>query len=82
MDSKFKIIMSSDIEYDELCAEIYFEDQFVGIVTQEQGFENLEIEIHPPKNTNFWSFKFSEFEAILKSAKKALWEMRKLPDDS
>lgn len=77
MDSKFKIIMSSDIEYDDLCAEIYFEEQFVGIITQEEGFENLKIEIHPPQNTKFWNFKFSEFECMLKSAKEALWEMRK-----
>lgn len=77
MTSKFRIIISSDIDYNELCAEIFFEDQFVGILTQEQGFENLEIEIHPPKNKNFWAFKFSEFESILKSAKEALREMRK-----
>jgi hypothetical protein len=77
MTSRFKIIMSSDLNYNELCAEIFFEDQFVGILTQEQGFENLEIEIHPPQNKKFWIFKFSEFETVLKSAKEALWEMRK-----
>ena len=59
--SKFKIIMSSDENYNELCAEIFFEDQFVAIVTQEKGFENLEVEIHHPKNKNYWVFKFSEF---------------------
>jgi len=69
--------MSSDIEYNELCAEIYFDDQFVGILTQEHGFENLEIEIRPSQNKKFWVFAFSEFEAVLKSAKEALWKMRK-----
>ena len=77
MTSKFKIIMSSDGEYIELCAEIFFDDQFVGILTQEQGFENLEIEIHPSQNKKNWKFKFSEFEAVLKSAKDSLLEMRK-----
>jgi len=77
MASKFKILISSDTDYNELCAEIFFEDQFVGIITQEEGFENLEIEIYPPNNKKFWDFKFSEFEAILKSAKETLWEMRK-----
>lgn len=48
MTSKFKILISSDIDYDELCAEIFFEDQFVGILTQEKGFKNLKIEIYPP----------------------------------
>ncbi len=77
--TEFRIIISSDIQYDDLCAEIYFKDQFVGILTQENGLENLEIEIHPPQNTKFWVFKFSEFEAVLKSAKETLWKMRKLP---
>ena len=73
--------MSSDTDYNELCAEIFFEDQFVGILTQEKGLENLEIEIYPSPNKKFWAFKFSEFEAILKSAKEALWEMRKISED-
>lgn len=78
--SEFKIIMSSDENYNDLCAEIFFEDQFVAIVTQEKGFENLEIEIHPPKNMNFWAFKFAEFIQILGSAKESLREMRKNPE--
>lgn len=69
--------MSSDDNYNELCAEIFFDNQFVAIVTQEKGFENLEIEIHHPKNQNFWVFNFSEFTQVLRSAKEALWEMRK-----
>ncbi len=81
MTSKFKILISSDTAYNDLCAEIFFEDQFVGILTQEQGLENMEIEIHPPQNKKLWIFNFSEFEAALKSAKEALWEMRKLPED-
>ena len=77
MTSKFKIILSSDVDYNELCAEIFFEGQFVAILTQEHGFENLEIEIHPPRNKETWVFKFSEFELILNSAKKALLDMQK-----
>ncbi len=78
MESKFKIIMSSDIDYDELCAEIYYENQFVAIINQEKGLENLEIEIYPPQETKFWHFKYSEFEEILKQARKTLCKMRKL----
>lgn len=77
MISKFKIIMSSDLDYEELCAEIYFEDQFVAMLTQENGIENMEIEIHPPQNKKFWSFKFSDFETIMESAKKSLYDMKK-----
>ncbi len=36
-----------------------------------------QIEIRPSQNKKFWVFAFSEFEAVLKSAKEALWKMRK-----
>lgn len=80
MNNKFKILMTSDIEYEDLCAEIYYEDQFVAIVNQEKGYDNLEIEIHPPKDKAYWTFNFGEFMYYLEDAKKALWEMRKLPE--
>lgn len=79
-DSKFKIFMSSDANYNELCAEIFFKDQFVGIVTQEEDLENAKITISPPQRGGSWLFSLSEFESILKSAKNALWEMRKISE--
>ena len=77
MKNEFKIVISSDLDYEDLCAEIYFDNQFVAILTQEKGFENLLIEIYPPENKKNWSFKFSDFETILKNAKEQLWKMRK-----
>lgn len=77
---KFKILISSDIEYDDLCAEIYYENQYVGMLTQEKGFENLEIEINPPKEQEKWVFKFSELMIVLEEAKETLWKMRKIPE--
>jgi hypothetical protein len=73
--------MSSDIDYEDLCAEIYFENEFVAILTQENGFDNLQIEIHPPLNQKFWVFNFSEFESIIQSAKETLYKMRKFPEE-
>ena len=82
MTSKFNIIISSDIDYNDLCAEIFFENQFVAILTQEEGFDNLEIQIHSPIKEKYWSFKFAEFEKALNSAKEILKEMQKSPEDS
>lgn len=78
--SNFKIIMSSDEKYNDLCAEIYYEGQFVAILSQEKGFENLEIEIGSPDEGGAWVFKVSEFLNILNSAKDALWKMRKISE--
>jgi hypothetical protein len=77
VDSKFRIIISSDDEYEDLCAEIYYEDQFIAILTQEQGFENLKIEFYPYQMGVNLVFKFAEFENALNSAKKTLQDMKK-----
>ena len=81
MESKFRTLISSDLDYEDLCAEIYFEEQFVAMLTQEQGFENLEIEIHSPPNQKFWTFKFSEFEEAVQHAKCRLLELQKMPEE-
>lgn len=78
---KFRIDIGSDLEYEDLVADIYFEDRFVAMLTQEQGFENLEIEIYPPETQKFWVFKFSEFDEAIQYAKRRLWELRRIPDE-
>lgn len=81
MEEKFIIRICSDIDYEDLVADIYFKDKIVAMVTQELGFENLEIKIYPPVNAEFWVFKFSEFESAIQHAKQRLWELRKLPEE-
>lgn len=78
MKSKFKIILSSDEGYEDLCAEIYYEGQFVAIITQEKGYENCEIEIHSNESVNLWIFNLKDFESTIQSAKNTLLEMRKI----
>lgn len=83
MDFKnFRVIFVSDVDYEDLVSDIYFENKKVAMLTQERGYENLEIEIYPPLNQEFWVFKFSEFEEAIQHAKRRLWELRKLPEDS
>ncbi|WP_041941533.1 hypothetical protein [Waddlia chondrophila] len=77
----FRIDISGDLEYEDLVADIYFKDEFVAMLTQEKGYENLEIDIYPPKFKEAWHFNYSEFEQALKYAKDRLWELRKLPEE-
>ena len=77
MNEKFRVDISSDLEYEDLVADIYFEDQIVAILTQELGFENMEIKIYPSKKQERWIFRFSEFEEVIQYAKRRLWELRK-----
>ena len=82
MSTNFRVDISGDLDYEDLVADIYFKDQFVAMLSQEKGFENLEIEIHLPKNQEKWLFKFSEFENALQYAKQRLWDLRKLPESN
>jgi hypothetical protein len=77
--NKFRIDIADDLDYGDLIADIYFEDQIIAMLTQEHGFENMEIKIYPPKTRDFWAFKFSEFEEAIQYAKLRLWELRKAP---
>jgi|SRR3989344_3856838 len=67
-DQGFEILISSDLQYEELCSEIYFEDQLVALITRENGLENAIIEIFPPSNSENWSFDCARF---LKTVEKA-----------
>lgn len=76
-ENGFDIIISSDIQYEELCAEIYFNREFVAIITQEQGIEHSIIDVYPPLNGEKWTFDYVEFIQILKDAQNSLMKMKK-----
>jgi phage pi2 protein 07 len=76
-ENGFDIIISSDIQYEELGAEIYFNTEFVAIITQEQGIEHSIIAIYPPLNGEKWTFNYVEFIQILKDAQNSLIKMKK-----
>ena len=42
--SKFNIMISSDLNYEDLVAEIYFNDKFVGLINQDDP-QNLRFEL-------------------------------------
>lgn len=77
----FRVDIVGDLDMEDLSADIYFNGRFVAMLSQERGFENLEIELHPPKDTKFWVFNFAEFDEALQYAKNRLWELRKLPEN-
>ncbi len=76
-DVKFEFSVGSDPEFDDLVADIGFEDHLVALLTQEDGFDNLRIRIFPPIDEPFWDFHFNDFEKILNKAKERLKELRK-----
>jgi hypothetical protein len=75
----FEFTVGSDIDFEDLVADIGFENNLVALLTQEDGFQNLRIRIYPSKNQMFWDFRLDELEAIINKAKTRLWELRKIP---
>lgn len=80
--NNFTYTIGSDIDYEDLIADIYFEDQILAVLTQEEGFRNLRIIIYPPKNKEFWDFRLDEFETVIHNVKERLWQLRKISEDS
>jgi hypothetical protein len=75
MKENFEIVISSDIDYDDLCAEIYYKDQIVAMLSQENGVDNMIIDIYSSKN-ECWKFNLNDFDKIVLKAKKMLLEMK------
>ena len=80
-EKKFEFTVGSDIDFGDLIADIGFENKLVALLTKEEGFENLRIRIYPPKDEEYWDFRFDQFEEIINRAKKRLWELRIQPED-
>lgn len=80
-NKKFRIIIVGDLDYNDLVADIYFEDYLVAMLTQEEGFENLKILIYPPKNAEAWDFRFDELQEAMMHAKNRLWDLRLMPEE-
>lgn len=81
-ETNFEFTVGSDVDYEDLVADIGFETNLVALLTQESGFQNMRIKIFPSKNSECWDFRLDEFEKVIDRAKKRLWELRKLSEDS
>ena len=63
-----KIIISSDVYYENLIAEIYFDDILIALLQQENGINDIRIEFSSDINT----INFDWFQNALNEAKKKL----------
>jgi len=69
----FKIRICSDLDYEEMVADISYENYMVAVVTQEKGIDNMEIKIFPPGNgLTSWDFPLDDLIKALQSAKNVL----------
>jgi hypothetical protein len=74
---KFKFTVGSDDVHEKLAAEIIYESNFIAELTQENGFDNLMIELFYPSNTNkpFCKCRLDDFLEVINMAKRKLGEV-------
>jgi len=73
----WEIKVCSDIEYEELIAEIYFDGEFFGLISQEAGPRLFQLEIHPRKGGGPWRLSLAEVEKAIAEAAGRLVRMPK-----
>jgi len=75
--NEFSIDVGSDQDHEDLVAEVYFDNEFVGMLTQEAGFGSMEVVIYPRGDGNPWTFRYEDFLRVLREARDRLWELRR-----
>lgn len=78
MNSGFRFTVGSEPEREELVGDLYFDDHIVCVLTQEDGFEAMQIELHRQPEGGAWAFSLADFEEALAALKKRMWELRQV----
>ena len=78
MNSDFEIDVGSDPNYEDLVADISYKGTFLALLSQEEGFESLDVEIHTREDGRPWRFKLMQLEEAIAKAKQKLWELRRI----
>ena len=60
-----------------MVGDLYFDDRIVCVLTQEGGFEAMQIDLYAPPGGGEWSFQLADFEAALSALKQRMWELRR-----
>jgi hypothetical protein len=58
-DKKFTVEVCSDLDYEEMVADISYENHTLATISQENGIDNMEIEIFPHSEMTSWILPLS-----------------------
>ncbi|MDX6039418.1 hypothetical protein [Scandinavium lactucae] len=65
---QLKIVVASDVDYENLIAEIYCDGEFIALLQQEDGEGNIKVEF----SSNARAIDFDWFQYALSEARKTL----------
>lgn len=75
--NRFRISVGDDDLHEDLTAEIYFDEKFLALVSQEIGLERAVVDLQRCPDSDAWSFNLDAFLKVLDQAKHRLWELRR-----
>jgi hypothetical protein len=75
--ANFRISVGDDSEHEDLNAEIYFKEEYLALVSQEDGFQKSVIQIQSRPNGEAWLFPLFDFMEAIEIAKQRLWDLRR-----
>ncbi|MBI5432004.1 MAG: hypothetical protein HZA52_04155 [Planctomycetes bacterium] len=78
MDPRFRITIGSDPDHEDLVGELYFAGQIVCVLTQERGYEAMEIELHVPRGEQKSVLPAAAFFEALEHLRKRMQELRRI----
>ena len=76
----FKIVTCSDLDHEEIVADVCWNHDTIATVNQDKGLENLEVELFSQSGEESLKFPFDEMMEAFSEAKETLFKMQKLPD--
>lgn len=72
MENKFRMLLATDIDYEDFIIYIFRENDMIAILDQEKGPKSKEIEIKESYYKQNWKIPFKEFKSLLDRAENFL----------
>lgn len=77
VDGDFEIQVMDDPDYEDLIAEVLYKGEYCFLLSQEAGFQNMEIRVQCRPSGLSWQFTLIELENAIGRAKERLWTLRR-----
>jgi len=75
----YHITVGSLPDYEDLVAEIYIGDKFVGLISQEEELERFLLELAPLEQATSTKLDLAVFERAISEAKEKLQKLKRVP---
>ena len=74
--NNFRILIKEDEDHRRAFVEIHFQGIYFGRITQEKGFDKLEIEIYQYPESDHWTFLLDDFLKMIELSTQKLCDLR------